>query len=880
MIVQSCSAVRIFLAFILLSLLSACGGGSGGSKSISLDKSSAAVFASSVRSSVSSVSVAAASEPNPLSSLAAATSSQVIIASSVTASSVPRSSVAVSSARGPLLASSAAFVQSSPAAGAASSSLARSSSQASLAASSAVLSSSSLRSSSPASSSLSSVAIKALSISVAKTELIVGEEIAIAVMGVYPDGHMEPQADAFWVTSVSGIVSLQGRTLAALHAGTTIVSADIQAAGGSLSSNALSITVRDAPSALLNIELSAADSGALMLGNSRLLKVTGDYTNAEGVAIANGDVKFVSGNTQVAEISVGGSISARALGKTTITASYQGKSASYDIEVVAEAISFHILKPAAWKNTLNAHWFANKVLGTTSARLSTFPGTAMQDLDGDGWYDITLNGLSEINIMFNDGGSVSDGFHQTADQYARKGGWLVLDEFANPAGKYYGTWYDSKPTLSEQPVCDVKTFGAKGDGSSKDTVAIQKAIDACAGKNGIVRLSSGKFVAGTIVLKSDMTLRIEPTATLLGTRDAADYPDQPKLSGNSQYLNCRKALIYAEKAKNIRIDGGGTIDGNGGSGSPWMSGLEATRPMAIFLVQTDGITLQNITVRNSAMWTVVPFESSNIIIRGVTVNSQTGHNLDGIDIVDGHHVLIESVDITSQDDAICLKSGSTDLGVVDVMVRYSKVNKSTVANGLKFGTATKGPFRDITFDNISLNNVTRGGIAVESVDGSAVSNIVYRNITMDKVGTPFYIVLGYRSKDANAVQRVGSIDNITFENIVATNTTKTWGSYMSGVVINGQTYRVTDLLFKNIDVSFLGGSNNLGTPWEYNATYSGEYPDPGPSTNTATKKDMPGYLYFRHADNVNLINTKVSASPVDTRPAIVTDDVTGYTNTP
>lgn len=853
------SIARISLSLSLIFVLSACGGGGGGSNSTGVTKSSSIIVinssakTSSSIKSVSSISVVAASDINPgPSSSTAASSTPIIVTSSSTATS--NQSAVKSSVAGQSSVTSSKSSRSS--------------------------SSSSIVSSAVSSSSTSSVILNSIKLSIEKNEMVVGETMPITVDGVYSDGHTEPHADAFWFLLPANIISIDGRTITALHAGEVTIGADATASDkrGSVPSNSLKITVKEAPVTLQAIHLSATTTNPFILGDTRTLSVTGDYSNAAGVAIALTDVTFDSSDSSIATVE-NGVITARALGKVKITASYQGKSAIYEVEVVPVGVTFHVLKPASWKNSINAHWFAPKVLGVTATRLSTFPGTAMQDLDADGWYDITLPGLKEINILFNDGGSTADGFHQTADQYARNDGWFVLDEFPNPAGKYYGTWYDTKPELPQQQVCDVKTFGAKGDGTTKDTAAIQKAIDACAGKNGIVRLHDGKFVSGTIVLKSDITFRIEPTATLLGTRDTADYPDQPKLTDNSQYLNCRKALIYSQQAKNIRIDGGGVIDGNGGTGSPWMTGLEATRPMALFLVQTNGITVQNITIKNSAMWTFVPFESKNIVIRGVTIQSLEGGNRDGIDPVDSQHVLIEDVDISSQDDSICLKSGNVNLGVIDVMVRYSIVRKSLVANGLKFGTATKGPFKDITFDNITLQNVKRGAIAVESVDGSAVSNIVYRNITMSQVGTPFYVVLGDRSsKNATLNPAVGSINNVTFENIKATDMTQTYGSYISGVSTLGGTFKLTNLVFKNVDLTFKGGSTNFGAQAEFNASNNNEYPDPGPTSLFPNKKDMPGYLYFRHADNITLINTNVTVSPADSRPKIVTEDVTNYTN--
>lgn len=683
--------------------------------------------------------------------------------------------------------------------------------------------------------------------------------------------------DLVWHNNNPAVLSIDSKgVITALAAGT----ATLSASSGNLKSTPIEVTVQPTltptPSAL-GASLAQTE---LRIGESAQAQVISIFSDATSEPANH--VSWISSNDQIASISPNGTITARSLGLVRFIAVQSGlssnaleltvKPATNNVQIAAAStpdIVVHFLKPKTWKAATKIHWWqqdSNSVQGGTK---TSFPGVNMTSTSNDGWLEMAIPGFTQVNVLFNDGGAASAGFHQTTDQLNRKGGWFVPNSKPDADGKYSGKWFNTKP--QQELVCDVKHFGAKGNGSTKDTAAIQAAINACAGKNGIVSLHDGKFVSGTIVLKSDMTFRVAPSATLLGTRDTADYPTQFPNSDNSQLNNCRKALIYAEKAKNLRIDGGGTIDGNGGNGSPWINGSipEAKRPMAIFIVQSDGVTIENVNVKNAAMWTIVPFESDNVVIRGVNVQSLEGATRDGIDIVDGHHVLIENVTVATEDDAICLKSG-TSRGVIDVLVRNSKITRSIVANGLKFGTATTGPFKDITFENISIENVTRGAMAVESVDGSNVSNIIFRNITTKNVGTPFYLVLGDRSsKRLTATPRVGSIDNITFENITGTTTAKTWGSYMSGILIAGQVHKLNHLTFKNIDLTFKGGSNNVGVPAEYN----GEYPDPGPSKNLPNQKDMPGYLYFRHIDNLTLSNVKIKVSPNDKRPLIVTEDV-------
>jgi polygalacturonase len=103
-------------------------------------------------------------------------------------------------------------------------------------------------------------------------------------------------------------------------------------------------------------------------------------------------------------------------------------------------------------------------------------------------------------------------------------------------------------------TCDVREFGAKGDGKTKDTAAIQKAIDAC----DVVKLSGGTYLSGPILLKSGSTLDVEKGATLLGSADMADYP---KVTFARQ--TTVQPLVSAVNAENIVIHGGGVIDGNG-----------------------------------------------------------------------------------------------------------------------------------------------------------------------------------------------------------------------------------------------------------------------------------------------------------------------------
>src|ERR1035437_4826185 len=116
----------------------------------------------------------------------------------------------------------------------------------------------------------------------------------------------------------------------------------------------------------------------------------------------------------------------------------------------------------------------------------------------------------------------------------------------------------SASALHAAANCDARALGAKGDGTTKDTVALQGAIDACAKQGGgTVRLMAGTYLSAPIVLKSNVTLRLDKGATLLGSHNHEDYPPLTMV-----HLPDLQPLVSATNASNVAIEGEGTIDGN------------------------------------------------------------------------------------------------------------------------------------------------------------------------------------------------------------------------------------------------------------------------------------------------------------------------------
>lgn len=459
-----------------------------------------------------------------------------------------------------------------------------------------------------------------------------------------------------------------------------------------------------------------------------------------------------------------------------------------------------------------------------------------------------------------------------------------------------GDQRDSGDSGVPELVCDVKTYGAKGDGKTKDTKAIQAAIEACASAGGgKVALRDGTFLSGMITLRSNITLDIAASASLLGSQAIADYPDTNPPFQNTQLGNCRKALVYAEGASNVRIQGGGKILGNARGVPDWNGNRikESLRPMAIFTTASKNVTIENLTVNDAATWAVVNMEVEHLVVRGITVSTDLGPTHDGIDVVDGRDVLIEDVTVTSGDDSICLKSGSAR-GLEDVIVRKSRTKQSGVANGFKFGTASVGSFKNILVEDVAIANAQAAAMAVESVDGSRITNVTFRRITVDNVGTPFFVLLGSRDRDPT---RVGSIDGLAFEDITGKNMRYAWGSIVTGSVVGNQTFDLENVSFKNIDLTFLGaGSPSNPAPFtrdsfpEYQGPVPGQpgkfynrYPDAKfiagiESENIGYR--APGWAMFvRHANHVTFTGCKTRVTGPDPRPWLDTKDTTFVSGT-
>ncbi len=427
------------------------------------------------------------------------------------------------------------------------------------------------------------------------------------------------------------------------------------------------------------------------------------------------------------------------------------------------------------------------------------------------------------------------------------------------------------------PVFDARTFGAIGDGSAKDTAAIQAAINAAAGTGGSVLLSHGTFRSGTLTLKSRMTFFVDSSATLLGSTAAADYPTQAPATGNTQLSNCQRALLYAPGATQLTIDGGGTIDGQGDA---FGSTPEATRPLLIWAVLSSQLTIQNLYLKKGAVWSLVSMESDHVLINNLNLQSDNITH-DGIDIVDGFDVTVQGVAVRSGDDAMCLKTG-VRRGIDTMTVKDSMFGGSGTSggsNGIKFGTATYGAFKNIVIQDVYVKDVQYAAMAVESRQGANITAVAFNRIELARTGAAFFVYLAQQdtTHPVGDVPKLGSIDGVSFTDIAGSTTL--WGnsphqgSLITGHVFNGTTYRITNLAFTNVAITFDGGKTSVpGNPPE--AT-----PNQYPESNMFG--DLPAWAYYlRHVSGVTFRGGTTSLAQGDARQKLVTSDVSGLVGAP
>lgn len=425
---------------------------------------------------------------------------------------------------------------------------------------------------------------------------------------------------------------------------------------------------------------------------------------------------------------------------------------------------------------------------------------------------------------------------------------------------------------------NIKDYGATGDGITLNTLAIQKAIDACTKSGGgKVIFPEGRFLSGTIVLKNNVTLQLLKGAVLLGSTDVNDYQNlDPFTEGLGTSVGW--ALVVAVDAKNIGIEGEGIIDGQGSAvkakqiltdmrpeGQRW-----GRRPFLLSVVRCDGVKLDGVTLHYSAAWTSHYFQTRHINIQNIKIVSVGVAHNDGIDIDGCQDVQIRNSDIESGDDALCFKTTSSKMPCSNIVVSDMRLKSNQGA--IKMGTESMAAFENIKISNCYIYNTSNGGIKLLTVDGAHLHHIEISDITMVDVKTPILIRLGSRlsvfRKDQDTKQETGILEDVVIRNVKAKASANAQLKPPSGILITGiPGHNIKNLTLENIEIQLAGG----GTA-ENSRQVVPEAIDKYPEVKTFGPL-VPAYgIWARHVEGLKLNNIKFTLGSNDLRPAFICED--------
>lgn len=441
---------------------------------------------------------------------------------------------------------------------------------------------------------------------------------------------------------------------------------------------------------------------------------------------------------------------------------------------------------------------------------------------------------------------------------------------------------------------NVMDFGAAGNGTHLDHIAINKAINACekAG-GGTVLLPAGIYLSGSIHLKSNINLMLDAGAVIKGAPasmnayDAPEpFPDTAYQDGGHTYFH--NSLIWGEGLHNVSITGRGMIDGGGvtskdheRNGDP-TGGSIGTGDKAIALKLCSNVLIRDVTIFHGGHFAVLVTGCDLVTLDNLIIDT----NRDGIDADCCTNTLICNCRVNSpHDDAICPKSSyalnkqAVTENLIITNCEVSGYEEGTLLDGrrvpakagwssgrIKFGTESNGGFRNCVVSNCTFRNCN--GLALEEVDGGTMDNIIISNITMIDVNHyPIYVTLGARNRGPKKTTKTGTVKNIFISNVIVTG-----ADSMSGIQITGTPgFDVEKIRLKNIQITYNGGGTKEMGQKSF-PELDKQYPEPfllGPN---------PSYgIFIRHVKDIELDDIHFDVLKPDMRPVIIGIDVGALT---
>ena len=403
---------------------------------------------------------------------------------------------------------------------------------------------------------------------------------------------------------------------------------------------------------------------------------------------------------------------------------------------------------------------------------------------------------------------------------------------------------------------------ARGDGRTRDTAAIQAAIDVSSGAGRVVFFPPGDYRSGTLRLRHGTAIELARGAALIASGDDDDFDPPARRDFNTfadeETSDLTFALLQGRGVRDVRIFGPGRIDGN-------RSKRGGPKPIA--LTSCTNVEIRDVTVANAGNYAISLLGCEEVNVEDViVVNGQA----DGIDPDCCRRVHIARCRVETRDDAICLKS-SLSLGVrrATEYVRVEGCELSTLHNALKLGTESSGDFRHIAISDCTvtgrrhpwIGNMT-SGISLQAVDGAVLERVSVWNVRMAGVRAPIFVRQGRRGR-GQPVPTAGALRDVSIRDVTATD------ALLASSVTGVPGAPVERVSLANIRVTTR--SSGASDPPSLNIPeMERRYPD------AYMFDDLPAYgLYCRHVSGLTVEDVQLAYDRPDTRSPVVLDDVDG-----
>ena len=287
-------------------------------------------------------------------------------------------------------------------------------------------------------------------------------------------------------------------------------------------------------------------------------------------------------------------------------------------------------------------------------------------------------------------------------------------------------------------VCNVRDFGAKGDGATLDTAAIQAAVDAAAAAGGgEVRLPAGRYLCGSIFLKGGVDFNITAGAVVEASKKPEDYNawDVCPQNWKSQAENTSGGhLFLCIGQTDVTLRGFGRIEGNGvyfmtdgfdrsqiglksganafGTHNP-QDAIKWRPAQMVYFVESDRIRIQDLEIVNSPYWSVFLHGCANVYVRGLRIHTSRSPyimNGDGLNIDCCRWVRVSDCDIETSDDSLCLRADGKRLLHAPAETAWVTIDNcilSSTQEGMRIGVG-EGRIHDCAISNCVFRDCQRG----------------------------------------------------------------------------------------------------------------------------------------------------------------------------